>query len=180
MKVNLGKMTSQRGATLLVGLIMLLLMTVIGLAAMRGSGMQELMAGNMRDRNQAFQAAEAGLRAGEEELNKATLPAFSNGSTTTGYVRNLAGSRTSGFWDTYGWPSGSVETDMELGNLAASPRYVIEEVTSIAANEGSEGGAVDFDATLDAEDLVFYRVTSRGVGGTNNAVAILQSTFKRQ
>ncbi|MGL6160039.1 pilus assembly PilX family protein [Microbulbifer sp.] len=173
------KITAQRGATLLVGLIMLLLMTVIGLAAMRGSGMQELMAGNMRDRNQAFQAAEAGLRAGEGVLNGATLPTFSTGATTTGYVKDLANSRRTGFWDTYSWNRGSATTNMSLPDVADQPRFVIEEVTNTVVNAGSEGGAIDFASSLKAEDVVFYRVTSRGVGGTSNAVAIVQSTFKR-
>lgn len=167
---------NQRGATLLVGLIMLLLMTVIGLAAMRGSGMQELMAGNMRDRNQAFQAAEAGLRAAEEVLNGATLPAFDG--TVTGYVQDMDGSKRTGFWDNYGWNS-SVLTNMSLDGVDSQPRYVVEEVTSTAYGAGSDGGAIDFESSLKAEDVIYYRVTSRGVGGTSNAVAIVQSTFKR-
>ncbi|MBB3063026.1 pilus assembly PilX family protein [Microbulbifer rhizosphaerae] len=171
------KITVQRGATLLVGLIMLLLMTVIGLAAMRGSGMQELMAGNMRDRNQAFQAAEAGLRAGEDVLNGATLPTFS-ATNTNGYVKDLVGSRRTGFWDDYSW-NASATTNMSLPDVAGQPRFVIEEVTNTVVNAGSEGGAIDFASSLKAEDIVFYRVTSRGVGGTSNAVAIVQSTFKR-
>jgi type IV pilus assembly protein PilX len=172
-------MTAQRGATLLVGLVMLLLMTVIGLAAMRGSGMQELMAGNMRDRNQAFQAAEAGLRAGENVLNGATLPTFSTGTTSTGYVKDLPGSRRTGFWEsTYDWNAGSAATNMGL-NVPDQPRFVIEEVTNTVINAGAEGGAIDFASSLKSEDIIYYRVTSRGFGGTSNAVVIVQSTFKR-
>lgn len=173
--LNLSAMATQRGATLLVGLIMLLMMTVIGLAAMRGSSMQELMAGNMRDRNLAFQSAEAGLRAAEDVLNGATLPVF-NGS---GYVQDIAGSKRTGFWNTYDWAGESVLTDMGLARVAEQPRFVVEEVTSTAVNAGADGGAIDFAANLKAEDIVYYRVTSRGVGGTENAVVIIQSTYKR-
>lgn len=177
--VSLSRMaiTEQRGATLLVGLIMLLLMTVIGLAAMRGSSMQELMAGNMRDRNLAFQAAEGGLRAAEEVLNGATLPAF-NGSKA-GYVQDMDGSKRTGFWDSYNWASGSVLTNMNLDRVAQQPRFVIEEVSSAVVNAGTDGGAIDFVSSLKSEDVVYYRATSRGVGGTENAVVIVQSTFKR-
>lgn len=56
---------SQQGAILIVALIMLLLVTVIGLASMRGTSMQERMAGNLRDQELALQAAEAALRQGE-------------------------------------------------------------------------------------------------------------------
>lgn len=56
---------SERGAVLLVSLVMLLLLTLIGLAGMRMVQLEERMAGNLRDRQMAFQAAEAALRAGE-------------------------------------------------------------------------------------------------------------------
>jgi len=56
---------AQRGAVLLVTLVMLLLLTLIGLASMRLASLEERMAGNLRDRQVAFQAAEAALRAGE-------------------------------------------------------------------------------------------------------------------
>lgn len=171
------RMSGQRGATLLVGLVMLLLMTVIGLAAMRGSSMQELMAGNMRDRNLAFQSAEAGLRAAENVLNGATIPAF-NGSQS-GYYQDLDGSKRTGYWDIYDWGADSVLTDMGLERVSEQPRFVIEEVSSTVVNAGADGGGIDFASSMKSEDIVYYRVTSRGVGGTDNAVVIVQSTFKR-
>ncbi|PJI46436.1 MAG: pilus assembly protein PilX [Pseudomonas sp.] len=56
---------AERGAVLLVSLVMLVLLTLIGLAGMRMVQLEERMAGNLRDRQMAFQAAEAALRAGE-------------------------------------------------------------------------------------------------------------------
>lgn len=166
----------QRGMTLIVGLIMVLLMTLVGMAAIRGSSMQELMAGNMRDRNLAFQAAEAGLRRGENQLTNATLPAFDG--TTVGLYEAMDGSSSTGFWDTYSWDSASATTSMGLEYVKTQPRYVIEEVTS-SSTLSADGGAIDFSSTLKTEDTVFYRVTSRGEGGTDGAVVILQSTYKR-
>ena len=58
----------QRGAALVIALIMLLVMTVLGLAAMQITRMEERMAGNTRDLNLAFQGAEAGLRDSEERI----------------------------------------------------------------------------------------------------------------
>ncbi len=52
----------QRGVALIVALILLVVITVIGLAAIRTSTMQEKMAGNTFDRAQAFQVAEATLQ----------------------------------------------------------------------------------------------------------------------
>ena len=174
---NLRSMNSQRGMTLIVGLIMVLLMTLVGMAAIRGSGMQELMAGNMRDRNLAFQSAEAGLREGEELLTGATIPAFDG--TTVGLVQAMDGSASTGFWDTYGWGAGSVRTDLGVQLVASQPQYVIEEVTSTATINAADGSAIDFSSSLKTEDTVYYRVTSRAEGGTADAVVILQSTYKR-
>ncbi|MGQ7959166.1 pilus assembly PilX family protein [Pseudomonas sp. SP16.1] len=56
----------QRGAILVIALFMLLLLTIIGLSSMRGTMLQENMAGNLRDSSLALQAAEAALRKGEE------------------------------------------------------------------------------------------------------------------
>ena len=55
----------QRGAILIVALIFLMVMTVLILASIRGTVMQERMASNLYDRSLAFQAAEAALREAE-------------------------------------------------------------------------------------------------------------------
>ncbi|AYC34322.1 hypothetical protein D3880_18995 [Pseudomonas cavernae] len=60
----------QRGAVLLVCLIMLLVLTVLGVTSMSGSTLQERMAGGARDYNVAFQAAEAALRVGEAHVRQ--------------------------------------------------------------------------------------------------------------
>ncbi len=173
---------SQRGAVLLVGLVMLLLMTIVGLAAVRNSEIQELMAGNLRDRNLAFQAAEAGLRAGEEALNGGTLPAFDG--SAIGFVKAdseaMKHSSSIDFWDSYAWEKdkASVQTALGLEWVNEQPRYVVEEVTSTTA-AGGLGGAIDFESSLTPEKAIFYRITSRGVGGTGSSIVVLQSTFKR-
>lgn len=51
----------QRGVALVVSLVLLVVVTLVGLAAIRGVGLQEKMAGNTFDRAQAFQVAEGAL-----------------------------------------------------------------------------------------------------------------------
>lgn len=58
----------QTGSALIIGLIILLLMFILGTAGMRTTILEERMAGNVRDLNNAFQAAELGLQDGEQEL----------------------------------------------------------------------------------------------------------------
>ncbi|MDG4559697.1 MAG: PilX N-terminal domain-containing pilus assembly protein [Candidatus Competibacter sp.] len=76
----------QRGAALVVGLILLVVITLVGVAAMRGTTLQEKMAGNLRDSNLSFQAAEAALRLCENLVERdyqAQVTDYSNNITNT-------------------------------------------------------------------------------------------------
>ena len=55
----------QAGVVLVICLMMLLLLTLMGVSGMGSTALEEKMANNMRDRNVAFQAAEATLRHAE-------------------------------------------------------------------------------------------------------------------
>ena len=63
----------QGGAALVVGLILLVVITLVGVAAMQGTSLQEKMAGNLRDSNLSFQASEAVLRHCETILQRTML-----------------------------------------------------------------------------------------------------------
>ena len=75
MKSSLPSHALQQGMVLVICLIMLLLLTLSGIAAIQGSALQEKMAGNSRDSEQAFLAAEAALRNGEAFI-VTTSPSF--------------------------------------------------------------------------------------------------------
>lgn len=55
----------QRGAALVVSLVILLVMTIIGITAMRSSTLEEKMAGNAQRNEVAFQLAQSALRQAE-------------------------------------------------------------------------------------------------------------------
>ena len=55
----------QSGASLIVVLILLLVMTLLGLAVLGNTLLEERMSANMFDRSLGFQAAESALREGE-------------------------------------------------------------------------------------------------------------------
>lgn len=60
-RIEPGSRDTQRGVSLLVVLILLLVSTLLGLAVLRSSNMQERMSANLRDRSIAYQATEAAL-----------------------------------------------------------------------------------------------------------------------
>lgn len=59
----------ERGVSLVVSLIFLIILTILGLTAMRVATLEERMSGNARDRSIAFQAAEAALRDAESDID---------------------------------------------------------------------------------------------------------------
>jgi type IV pilus assembly protein PilX len=164
---KLGPVRRQDGAALIVGLILLLIMTVLGVTSMRTTTLQERMAGNLRDTNLAFQAAEAALRDGEQVLEQATLPPFTGAN---GLLPRQNGAGQAEFWNGYDWSAS--RTAPALDGVVTAPVYVIEELPPIPA----EGDSVRFGAL---PDVGVYRVTARAVGGSTDAVAILQTTYRR-
>src|SRR5690554_6705986 len=123
--------SSQSGAVLIVGLVMVLLITIIGLAAERGSNMQEMMAGNMRDMNISFQNAESGLRIGESQVNTAALTSAFNGSGEWMDLQ-LPGADNAPVqeWKTADWTAGDNSIQTNVSGLTSQPRYVIEKIVS--------------------------------------------------
>ncbi len=167
----------QGGVVLAVALIMLVIITLLGVSAMQVTSLEERMAGNARDRNLAFQAGEAALRDGERLLQQLVLPGFdgSNGlypAPTPGdppvWLKNNGDLQDAAFWDANGRAYGGT-----VSGVAAQPSYIIEEIARYpAVGESIEAG-------LPVPDLAYYRVTARAFGGTNTAVVILQSTYRR-
>ncbi|WP_240097071.1 pilus assembly PilX family protein [Thermomonas flagellata] len=58
----------QQGISLLVVLLLLIVMSVLGIAVLRSSALQERMSANLYDRNLALQAAERALAVGRQQL----------------------------------------------------------------------------------------------------------------
>jgi type IV pilus assembly protein PilX len=172
---------AQKGAVLIVGLIVALLMSIIGLAAIRGSGLQEAMAGNMRDRNLAFQAAESGLSAGEANVAvTVAVPPICDGT--------VHGSAKCWF-DLSSTPANAVDylsdssfsvkgilTALGLTYVDSQPIYVQEELTTFSPNDGS---ALDESGVTNITKLTPYRTTAKGVGLTAESQVIVQSTYNR-
>jgi Tfp pilus assembly protein PilX len=86
---NCSSVRLQSGAALVVGLIMLLVLTLLGLASMQTTSLQERMASNYDQRNLAFQLAETGLRFAEREywdaLRAGMVPPLSGDPNVMGW-----------------------------------------------------------------------------------------------
>lgn len=160
----------QQGITLIICMIVLLVVTLLGLSSIRDTTMEEKMAGNMINRNLAFQAAESALREGEAFVGSASkLPEF-DGSVTGLY------SQITEMWpvSAASWGVGSAVRSYSgtLTGVAASPVYIIEQMDSEAESASVAAGQVQNTQT-------FYRITTRAVGSTDTAVVILQTIYRR-
>lgn len=159
----------QRGSALIIALVFLLIMTLIGTTAMQGTSQQENMAGNMRDRNLAFQAAEAALRAGERDAlataNPLLPPQVPAPNNTGVWWTNFFQQNPSFFLDnTATAPTGP---PWRFPEVSQQPSYVVENMNNVDV------------ICLSDPSRNCYRITARGVGGTPNAVVILQATLSR-
>lgn len=171
----------QQGAVLIVGLIMVLLMTIVGLAAIRGSGMQENMASNMRDMNISFQAAESGLKVCEAlvDINQnLNLPEFTNNNGL--FVdRNASPASSVLTWAKADWDANARASGLNLQFVAEPPRCVVESL-SYPPGAFATGGGQDLGALQTTGDPQMFRVSAIGYGYSIDSRMILQSNFMRE
>ncbi len=169
----------QGGAILITALMILLLLTIFGLSSMGTNILEEKMAGNMRDRNSAFQAAESALRAAEAWLaTQTTMDISSSGPVWDVKSLDPDTSNDTPWWgevDAAWWENTdngviALTGADELPGVASQPEYIIEKLpprpTGLGA--GEDLGAAD----------TYLQITARGVGGAPTTVVMLQSIYK--
>ncbi len=166
----------QRGAVLVISLIMLLLLTIIGVTAMRTVTIEERMAGNMRDRNLSVQAAESALRAGADWISgQASRPTPDSTGTAGVWTLGAAGSLEDPSFDwtaagfEYGVLPGSATDSADLTGVIRDPRYVVEERYFFPDDSSPE-------ALAKGVGWYYYQVTGGGFGGSDNTRTVLQAT----
>lgn len=174
----------QTGAALLVALIMLLISTLIGLASIRGTTLNEKMSSNMYDRSLSYQAAESALRAAEAalesnqslgvdcmDINEACPPMPTNTFSTS---------------DSAGWTTVGSSYLVNDALLESSPQYYIEKM-------GEVGGTDELDLASSANCANYagcdqtppaaaqFRITARSGMPANDgrSVVALQVTVKQ-
>lgn len=169
----------QQGAVLAFCLIFLLILTLMASASMDNAVVEERMAGNMQDYNQAFQAAETAMERAETWLAaQIELPATSNNGSTAVWTSNAPDPDNdgNGWWherDAAWWNSNGVAL-AGIPGVATQPRYVIEEHFTSVQGQSLAIGTGEVSSTR-----VLHRVTVRATGSSNNAQVLLQSTYIR-
>jgi type IV pilus assembly protein PilX len=143
--------SAQRGVTLIITLVMLVVVTLIAMSSLRSTTLNERMAGNSRDRQRAFQAAEAAVRVCLAQLEN---------NNYLGTKSTSAAAGATPLWEvaTNWTDTTSTAVTVTGAGLNANPRCLVE-------NLGSAGS---------------FRVTGRAVGGAADTVVMLQATYSAE
>jgi type IV pilus assembly protein PilX len=185
----------QRGATLIVGLIFLVALTLLGVIAMKSTLLQERMAGGSRDHSLAFQAAEAVLRDAKRDIvsfradgtecyqrgpncrpaaDRPVDRGINAGSTpfSPACTNGLCYDNPS---DGYTFGAGP----HTVFSMTAAPSVAYGTFTAAAAIAGVSAQPRYLIEIFTRGDppRYFYRVTARAVGANPNTVVTLQEVF---
>jgi len=170
---NLEFAPSQKGAALIVSLMLLVVMTILAVSAVTTTTMQEKMAGNIRNKH-----IEAALRAGENIAQNVTDDSLFSSAGTNGYYSvSLPGDTNPDYpiWTWEGTPAINWQTISTNTGAVQSPEYIIEDFGT-SYRDADCALIVPLPAGC---ELPIYRVSARGWGLNTKAYTLLQSTYKQ-
>jgi len=182
----------EQGFILVTGLLFLVVMTLIGLALFRSTGLLDRLTANTRDKQRAFEAAESAVEygvwwlqqpsggtvgscAGNSNAQVAALKVCSEALSTS--LSAIAVTDGSGSWVNkafaYTPPNMSLISGSTTGGMNSSgtdvlyykpPGLYIESLG--LANSGKT-------------QYQYYQITAYGYGGDSNTVTVVRGTFKQ-
>ena len=166
---------NQRGWVLVVGLVVLVMLTILAMALMKTTRLEEKMAGATREMNLSFQAAETVLRGAETFVENLADEALFNSSA--GGLYSETDEEPENLFTT-GWiDANSRELDSDLAGINSKPRYMIKKLKKIGSDTDlSISGYGDTD--LSTQSTIF-RITARGTGGRDTTQTLLRSHYAK-
>ena len=188
----------QRGVTLLIGLVLLLMLTVIGTIGFRNTTLTERMTGNTVDRSVSFQSAESAGREAITAIEAGTVStigvgyyAFDAGTNAPALVRG----GTTNFWNQGEGTVVSSPSEISCktaANLSSTAQFSWKSCakavgTKYTVTNGNASVPISDFAQYVVEDIgtivngsastTTYRVTSRSTGGSGVAEVVLQTVY---
>lgn len=172
---------NQRGFVLVAGLLFLVVITMLGVTMFRSTGLQERIAGNTRDKQRAFEAAQSALQLGEFWVDN---------NADTGGIDCSALTTPLDVTD----PADALRicavplTDAEAFDLANNKARINYKPSGM--NVSSGGGVVaSGDINYQAPPSLYiaymgygsegqlYQVTAAGLGGNASTMSVVRSTY---
>ncbi|WP_075186691.1 pilus assembly PilX family protein [Teredinibacter haidensis] len=186
----------EKGATLIVALIILLIMSLIGISNMQSSTMQERMAANNRQKTVSLFAADSALKAAEnwfsdniertEDLSK-----FDGSSGLYSLIASpgtvVAKPLSSSIpdisdpisWSSYGVSSYKGKDIVDSTIVSKQPKYVIEYIGRDWGTAKNVASEVNSDTKGEGKTNAYmFRITAIGWGKDENIYTVLESVFR--
>lgn len=175
----------QRGAVLVVGLTLLVVLMILGVVAAQSAIIQQRIAGNFRDISLAFESAEAGTRWASAWLQSLGRTALSRpfpcgadcDNTSRVWEQGVYPSEPSpqdSIWEAarvYGInPSDDTDTLASVPLVHDQPGYIMEQQQFLRDDLAGDP----------QKGVAFYRVTSRGIGMRENSTAIVRAVMAKR
>ena len=165
---------NQKGAALIIGLVLLISLTIIGISVLGTTSLEHRMAGNMADQNLAFNAAEAVAR-----VVTAQAANVNGGMERVCANLNVPGCIANGlpenWWDNADqnwWAANAISATNfmpPINGVSTQPQIVIEVIPDLDPDVGH--GRRTF--------IEYVRLTSRGTGASNNTEVVIQQTIMK-
>jgi type IV pilus assembly protein PilX len=179
--LTLFNLKKQQGSVLILSLIILLVLTMLGVSSMSSSSLQEKMAGNFRDREVAFQAAEAALAYGENWAEN-TINTESAFDGNNGLYATFTGPKTTNAFNTATWWTGTKSREMatSIEEVRTAPRFTVEYRDELGVEEGTAIVMENHGEDQGGGKITSFKVTARGTGQSDKTQVILQSDYGKR
>jgi len=183
---------AQKGVVLLIALIVLIVMTLGGIALIRSTDLTNIIAGNLAFRQAATHSGDTGIETAFAWL-QANTALLNNDVANAGYSANgnnpnrspVAGQTWEAYWNSL--PAARIRTlatdasgntvsfiiDRMCANSGSSTggaNCSASIVASVAGGSGEEGGEI----ALTSPSAIYYRITVR-IAGPRNTVSFVQA-----
>lgn len=172
---------NQRGLALVAVMLLLMVAMLMAVASLRTVNLDERIAGQVRDRQVAFQMAEAALRDGEQTIAvdadgpfTPLRPGQFTAACVTGLCSSVPGTPVwAGFTETQWastvtWAYGAATGASALAGAAVAPRFVVEY----------QGTAQPIEPGRPC--VALFLITARARGATAATEVILQSVYRHR
>jgi type IV pilus assembly protein PilX len=180
----------EQGFILVTGLLFLVVMTLIGLALFRSTGLLDRLTANTRDKQRSFEAAEAAVEYGVWWLQQpggGTVGNCATNSNLTVAAIKVCSEPLSTSLTTIAVVDGSTSW-VNRAFAYTPPNMSVNSTTDVG---GMNSGGTDVlywkPPGLYPESLglssdgktQYYQITAYGYGGDNNTVTVVRGTFKQ-
>ena len=167
------------GFILMAGLILLVVVTLLSMSMFRSFGLQERIAGNTRDKQRSFEAAQSALQYGEWWLAQGTA---GTGAACTGVVQGntVASMRvcSSAISNPQTMSQWSNRIEYVPPNMTVASGGGVASATSDVNYQAKPGIYISYMGLSPDGLSLLYQVTGLGYGGNADTVSVVQSTYR--